>query len=122
MTLKSKTNIFFYFSIALFIATCVFYTHTKHTIAVGVGSGGGRISATIPVVFPPCQPAICTCNSTFLATLTPAAGSVASICFPNVNIPNVGPPITVASLGWQVLGFFPVTDGKMQSVNWGTSL
>lgn len=122
MTLRSKTNIFFYFSIALFIATCVFYTHTKHTIAIGVGSGGGRIAATLMPVPLPCVPQICACNVTFFAALAQYGGTVSSICFPLANVPNAGPPLTVGSIGMQVLGYFSVTDGVMVSSNWGTSI
>ena len=122
MTLRSKTNIFFYFSIALFIATCVFYTHTKHTIAIGVGSGGGRISATALPRLPDCTPQICTCNFTFLAILAQAGGTVMSICPLLSNTPNTGAPLTMASIGWQVMGNFTQTDDLMVSINWGTSL
>ncbi|MEA3398498.1 MAG: hypothetical protein U9R06_02010 [Patescibacteria group bacterium] len=122
MNHKKIINLIFFLSIIVFAATGIFYFKNKQTIALGVGSGGGRIGVTMLPRSPDCTPQICTCNSTFLASLFMSGGSVSSICFPLENMPNVGPPVTMGSIGMQILGFFPVTEGMMESSNWGTSL
>ena len=125
----NKTNLIFYFSIIFFIITCSLHVFNKKRVAQAipfVGSAGGRIAVVFltppPTPTGPCVGFPCACSVTLTTAIIPYGGMGSTFCFPVVNMPLTGPPITVASVGYQIRGFWTMNEPTAVSINWGTSL
>lgn len=123
--LKNKVNILLLFSTILFIVSILFHISNTNNIAKAqpfVGSTGGRIATVIETPPPPaCVGVPCACRTTFTTTITPYGTIGAIICPPNpTNVSTAGLPITLASPGFQILGFWTVSGPTAESTNWGT--
>lgn len=127
MKIPKKHNLIFIFSIVFFFSACFFHFFAKEKIAnayVFTGSAGGRILMVFKTPEPPpagaCVGTPCACSATYTTTIMPAGGNGALFCFPLANIPNYGPPVTPASSGYQILGFWATNAPVAASANWGT--
>ncbi|MFC1678484.1 hypothetical protein ACFLZ9_01960 [Patescibacteria group bacterium] len=123
---KNKASILLVLSVLFFIITCTFHVANKKRIAHAFmgGSVGGRIVTAFPTPPPtptgPCIGFPCACSATYTTIITPAGGACMMLCPPLVNIPNTGLPISSASTGSQLLGFWTNCIGVAVSANWGT--
>lgn len=116
------SNLLLALSILLFISVCSLHVFNTKKVAKAVGSSGGRIVAIVMPRSPDCTPQLCACNSSLMTTIMPAGGTDAVFCIPLQNIPTAGVPVTMASIGYQLIGFWTVTEPMAVSANWGTSL
>jgi len=127
--IKDKLNILLFGAVLIFIITCTLHVFNEKKAAQAQGgSVGGRIMQVIKTPEPEpagtCTPpgTPCACSATYTTTIQPAGGACAILCPPTANTPITGVPISPASVGYQILGFWPTCIGTAISTNWGTGL
>jgi hypothetical protein len=122
---KTTINALFYLSVCLFVATGSIFVINSKKNAYATGSTGGRIVSANLNIAPACAFSPCSCAlppTHYQVIISPAGGSPdPMLCIPYVAVPNFGVPVTTASIGYQIIGFWTVTQPSAVSANWGSA-